>query len=67
MFALTISIKKTEEIAQDAPSPPTIAINDSRLATVNNFRYLGSLISSNVSLDADINTGRNAGMRMQPL
>ncbi|KAJ8019050.1 hypothetical protein HOLleu_42612 [Holothuria leucospilota] len=34
---------------------PTIAINDSRLVTVDNFRYLGSLISSNVNLDAEIN------------
>ncbi|PIK38958.1 hypothetical protein BSL78_24204 [Apostichopus japonicus] len=54
-FALTISIKKTEVMTQDAPIPPTISVNDSRLETVNNFRYLGSIISSNVSLDADIN------------
>ncbi|KAJ8049491.1 hypothetical protein HOLleu_02260 [Holothuria leucospilota] len=32
-FALTISIKETQFMAQDAPSPPTIAINDSRLQT----------------------------------
>ncbi|PIK34030.1 hypothetical protein BSL78_29151 [Apostichopus japonicus] len=54
-FALTISIKKTEVMTQDAPIPPTISINDSRLETVDNFRYLGSIISSNVSLDAEIN------------
>ncbi|KAJ8046879.1 hypothetical protein HOLleu_05708 [Holothuria leucospilota] len=54
-FALTISIKKTEVMAQNAPSPPAIVINSFRLATVNNFRYLGSSISSNVSLDAEIN------------
>ena len=42
-------------MAQDAPSPPIITINDSRLASVDNFRYLGSLISSNLSLDAEIN------------
>ncbi|KAJ8036281.1 hypothetical protein HOLleu_20210 [Holothuria leucospilota] len=35
--------------------PPNIAVTDSRLATVDNFRYLGSSISSNVSLDAEIN------------
>ncbi|PIK57594.1 hypothetical protein BSL78_05502 [Apostichopus japonicus] len=54
-FALTISIKKTEVMTQDAPIPPTISVNDSRLETVDNFRYLGSIISSNVSLDAEIN------------
>ncbi|PIK57614.1 hypothetical protein BSL78_05522 [Apostichopus japonicus] len=54
-FALTISIKKTEYMTQDAPIPPTISVNDSRLETVDNFRYLGSIISSNVSLDAEIN------------
>jgi len=32
-----------------------ITIDDSTLATVDNFRYLGSLISSNLSLDAEIN------------
>lgn len=41
--------------AQDALSSHTIVIKDSRLATVDNFRYLGSLTSSNVSLDAEIN------------
>ncbi|KAJ8038824.1 hypothetical protein HOLleu_16364 [Holothuria leucospilota] len=39
-FALTISIKKTDVMAQDATSPPTIVISDFRLATVDNFRHL---------------------------
>ncbi|PIK42917.1 hypothetical protein BSL78_20220 [Apostichopus japonicus] len=54
-FVLTISIKKTEVMTQDAPILPTISNNDSRLETVDNFRYLGSIISNNVSLDAEIN------------
>ncbi|XP_053385810.1 uncharacterized protein LOC128550575 [Mercenaria mercenaria] len=54
-FALIICIKKTEIIAQGAPIPPSISINGSQLANVDNFRYLGSLISKNFSLDAEIN------------
>ena len=53
-FSLTISIKKTEIMAQDAPSPPSISIGDSQLANVSNFKYLGSLISDNLSLEAEI-------------
>ncbi|XP_071810760.1 uncharacterized protein [Apostichopus japonicus] len=48
---------KTEVMTQDAPIPPIISVNDFRLETVDNFRYLGSIISSNVSLDAEINAG----------
>ena len=48
-FALTISIKKTEVMAQDAEIPSSIYI------VVDNYKYLGSTISSNLSLDVEIN------------
>ena len=54
-FALTISIKKTEVKAQDAETPLSIYIDDSNLSVVDNFKYLGSTISSNLSLDVEIN------------
>ena len=54
-FSLTISIKKTEVMAQDATTSPTIKINDTTLKVVDNFRYLGSIISKNLSLDNDVN------------
>ena len=54
-FSLTISIKKTEIMAQDPPIPPSVSIGDSQLAVVENFKYLGSVISHNLSLDAEIN------------
>ena len=54
-FALTISIKKTEIMAQDAEIPPSIYIDDSNLSVVDNFTYLGPTISSNLSLDMEIN------------
>ena len=54
-FALTISIKKTEVLVQDTPTTPVITINESQLAVVHNFKYLGSTISDNLSLDQEIN------------
>ena len=54
-FALTISIKKTEAMAQDAEIPPSIYIDGSNLSMVDNFKYLGSTISSNLSPDVEIN------------
>ena len=54
-FALTISVKKTEVLAQDVPIPPSISVNDTSLAVVENFRYLGSNISDKLSLDPEIN------------
>ena len=53
-FGLTISVKKTEVTAQDARSPPTITIDGVQLKTVDHFTYLGSTISSNVSLDVEL-------------
>ena len=53
-FSLTISLKKTQVMAQEA-DPPNISINNYTLEVVHQFVYLGSTICDNVSLDAEIN------------
>ena len=53
-FGLTISIRKTEVMGQDVPSPPSITINNQLLEVADHFTYLGSIISSNLSLDCKI-------------
>jgi hypothetical protein len=55
-FGLTISLKKTNIMGQDVSSIPNISIADYTLEVVDNFTYLGSTISSNLSLDAELNT-----------
>ena len=42
-------------MAQDAEIPPSIYIDGSNLSVVDNFKYLGSTISNNLSLDVEIN------------
>ncbi|XP_076069792.1 uncharacterized protein LOC143041672 [Oratosquilla oratoria] len=54
-FALTISIKKTNAMVQDVSSIPNISIDGHILEMVGEFTYLGSTISSNLSLDAELN------------
>ena len=54
-FGLTISLKKTEVLAQGSDSPPSIHIGDHDLNSVSQFQYLGSTISSNLSLEPEIN------------
>ena len=54
-FGLTISLKKTNVIARDASQVPSIKINDYTLEVVEDFTYLGSNISNNLSLDTVIN------------
>ena len=54
-FALTISIKTTRVMTQDAEIPPSLYIDGSNLSVVDNFKYLGSTISSRMSLDVEIN------------
>ena len=58
----TTSIKKTEVMAQDAEIPPSIYIDGSNLSVVDNFKYLGSTISSNLSLDVEINARIGKGV-----
>ncbi|KAJ8375559.1 hypothetical protein SKAU_G00061390 [Synaphobranchus kaupii] len=54
-FELTISLNKTNIMGQGVDSPPSITINNYKLEIVNQFMYLGSKISDNLLLDADIN------------
>ena len=53
-FGLTISIKKTNVMGQDTPAPPSISIDDEVLEVTDHFTYLGSTVSSNLSLDVEI-------------
>ena len=53
-FGLTMSLKKTEVLAQDTDNQPKISVDNYELKAVNQFTYLGSTISSNISLDAEI-------------
>ncbi len=54
-FGLTISLEKTNIMAQEKGSPPTVAIDGYNLKVVENFTYLGSTISSSLSIDVEIN------------
>ena len=54
-FGLTISIKKTNILGQDVSSAPSISIGDCTLDVVEYCTYLGSNISSNLSLDTELN------------
>ena len=57
-FGLTISINKTEAMYQPAPGnmyvPPVITIDGNPLKAVEKFKYLGSIVSNDASLDAEI-------------
>ena len=54
-FGLTISLKKTIVLGQDTEAPPVIIIDDYELDAVCQFTYLGSTITDNLSLEAEIN------------
>ena len=54
-FGLSISLKKTDVLGQDTEAPPVITIDDYELDAVCQFTYLGSTITDNLSLDAEIN------------
>ena len=53
-FGLSISLKKTNILAQDTKTSPTITIDNYQLDVVHQFTYLGSTITDNLSLDAEI-------------
>ena len=52
-FGLTISIKKTNILGQD--TAPSISIGDCTLDVVEDLTYLEANISSNLSLDTELN------------
>ena len=53
-FGLTISLKKTNVLGQDIEARPVITIDNYELDAVCQFTYLGSTITDNLSLDAEI-------------
>ena len=55
-FGLAISLEKTNIMGQDVSSAPNISVGDYTLEEVDEFVYLGSTISSNLSLDTELNT-----------
>jgi len=54
-FGLTNSLKKTNAMGQDVSEAPSISIRDYTLEVVEDFTDLGSFISSNLSLEAEMN------------
>ena len=53
-FDLTISLKKTNVSAQDVSQAPEIKIGNHTLDVVDEFTYLSSTISIDLSLDSEI-------------
>ena len=54
-FGLTISLKKTNVLGQNTDAPPVITIDNYQLDAVQQFTYLGSTISDDLTLDIEIN------------
>ena len=54
MFLFFISLKKTNILGQDTLAPSVISIDDYELDVVRKFTYLGSTITDDLSLDAEI-------------
>ena len=54
-FALTISVKKTVVLQQGTAEPIDILLDGSRLVQVDTFTYLGSTVSSSLSLEQELN------------
>ena len=55
-FGLTISLKKTNILAQDTDTAPDITIDDTHLEVVETFTYLGSTVANSLSLDTEISS-----------
>ena len=54
-FGLPISLKKTNVLGQDTETPPLITIDECELDAVQQFTYLGSTVTDNLSLDTELN------------
>ena len=54
LFELAINVKKTEVIGKWTNSPPEIKRCGESLQTVDKFVYLGSIITSTLSLDEEL-------------
>ena len=54
-FWYSLRWQKNEVMAHNAEIPPSINIDGSNLSVVGNFKNLGSTISTNLSLDVEIN------------
>ncbi len=54
-FALSISPKKTNIMAQNISTRPAISTGDHILDVVENFTYRSSNIANNLSLDVELN------------
>ena len=54
VWELTISLNKINVLGQDTEAPPVITIDDYKLDAICQFTYLGSTITDNLSLDAEI-------------
>ena len=54
-FALIISLKKTNVMGQEVSEAPAISIDDYTLEVVQEFTYVGSTITSNLSVNVEIN------------
>ena len=53
-FGLTFRLKKTKVLGEDTEALPVITIDDYELDDVCQFTYLGSTITDNLSLDAEL-------------
>ena len=53
-FGLTINQNKTNVLGQDTMELPAITIDEHELDVVEQFKYLGSTITDNLSLDTEI-------------
>ncbi|XP_048004286.1 uncharacterized protein LOC125240437 [Leguminivora glycinivorella] len=56
LFSMSVNAKKTVILAQGCSEQPTIVLNGAPLEVISKFCYLGSLVSCNLSLDAEIDS-----------
>ncbi|CAB3257715.1 unnamed protein product [Arctia plantaginis] len=55
LFSMSINARKTVIMTQGGDLKPSILLDGNSLEVVDDFCYLGSTVSSNLSLDAEIN------------